>query len=39
MEGYEALVHPKEQKTLWKRILWSTLPFILLLPWEVVPAC
>ena len=32
VEWYEALVTPKEQKSLWKRIIASTLPFLILLP-------
>ena len=31
MEWYEALVHPKEQPALWRRIAWSTIPFFLAL--------
>jgi lycopene elongase/hydratase (dihydrobisanhydrobacterioruberin-forming) len=34
-EGYEALVTPPEQKSLWKRILWTTLPFLISLPWPI----
>lgn len=31
LEWYEALVLPNEQKSLWKWICWTTIPFILLL--------
>lgn len=32
VEGYEALVTPREQKSLWKRIIVTTLPFLIVLP-------
>jgi lycopene elongase/hydratase (dihydrobisanhydrobacterioruberin-forming) len=35
LEWYEALVAPKEQKSLWKWILWTTLPFCIFLPWPI----
>ena len=34
LEWYEALVTPKEQKSLWKWILLTTIPFILILSYQ-----
>lgn len=34
LEWYEALVTPKEQKSLWKWIAWTTIPFILILCYQ-----
>ncbi len=36
-QAYEALVEPKEHLKLWRRIAFSTLPFLLFIPWEIAP--